>query len=231
MSTDRSGSLRTGIPDDLADLLDRSRRVTVQNGVPSARASGLDMYVYELFEAKTSLLFTARAIGRVAQNGRGTCRTQAGCEVPHLAVKLAAVGVPHLCHHLLRLIVVEAFRSTRHCLYPPLWCPLTFLVRTLNYEPTVQRLKVGTPVSCQEGTFSSLVRKLRSPDTVNEVTIMVEAKSTEDHEEAGSAARFRKLPERIRPEDMIATQETEPPPDPTMGRDTERDFMLRNAGS
>ena len=46
-----------------------------------------------------------------------------------------------------------------------------------------------------------------------------------------ASTRFRKLPERIRPEDMIATQETEPPPDPTMGRDSERDFMLRNAGS
>jgi len=43
-------------------------------------------------------------------------------------------------------------------------------------------------------------------------------------------ARFRKLPERIRPQDMTATQETEPPPDPTMGRDSERDFLLRNAG-
>ena len=42
--------------------------------------------------------------------------------------------------------------------------------------------------------------------------------------------RFRTLPERIRPEDMTATQETEPPPDPTMGRDPETDFMLRNAG-
>ena len=63
---------------------------------------------------------------------------------------------------------------------------------------------------------------------------MVETTSTEDHKKAtapaASSTRFRKLPERIRPEDMIATQETEPPPDPTMGRDTERDFMLRNAG-
>lgn len=60
---------------------------------------------------------------------------------------------------------------------------------------------------------------------------MVEAASPEDHERAASSTRFGKLPERIRPEDMIATQDTEPPPDPTMGRDTERDFMLRNAGS
>jgi len=85
----------------------------------------------------------------------------------------------------------------------------------------------------QWGTFSGLqvVPRLRSPDTVNEVTIMVEATSSTDHKEASASARFRKLPERIRPEDMIATQETEPPPDPTMGRDSERDFMLRNAGS
>ena len=58
---------------------------------------------------------------------------------------------------------------------------------------------------------------------------MVETTNTEDHKKAAST-RFRKLPKRIRPEDMIASQETEPPPDPTMGRDPERDFMLRNAG-
>jgi len=52
----------------------------------------------------------------------------------------------------------------------------------------------------------------------------------EGQDESAASARFRRLPERIRPEDMIATQETEPPPDPTMGRDSERDFMLRNAG-
>lgn len=45
-----------------------------------------------------------------------------------------------------------------------------------------------------------------------------------------SSVRFRQLPERIRPEDMVTTQETEAPPEPTMGRDTERDFLLRNAG-
>lgn len=42
--------------------------------------------------------------------------------------------------------------------------------------------------------------------------------------------RFRRLPERVRPEDLIATQEAEPAPDPTMGRDPDRDFMLRYAG-
>ncbi|NMM25240.1 MAG: heme biosynthesis protein HemY [Phycicoccus sp.] len=59
---------------------------------------------------------------------------------------------------------------------------------------------------------------------------MVETAGTADLDKKASSARFRKLPERIRPEDMIASQETEPPPDPTMGRDPERDFMLRNAG-
>jgi hypothetical protein len=76
-----------------------------------------------------------------------------------------------------------------------------------------------------------LVLRLGSPDNGPEVTIMAEKETTADRDKTASSARFRKLPERIRPEDMIAVQDTEPPPDPTMGRDTERDFMLRNAGS
>ena len=74
---------------------------------------------------------------------------------------------------------------------------------------------------------------LRSLDTVLEVKNMVDPIRSPDKGESTStesSARYRKLPERIRPEDMIATQETEPPSDPTMGRDPERDFMLRNAG-
>ena len=42
--------------------------------------------------------------------------------------------------------------------------------------------------------------------------------------------RYRHLPKRIAPEDLVATVDTEAPPDPTMGRDPERDFMLRNVG-
>ena len=38
------------------------------------------------------------------------------------------------------------------------------------------------------------------------------------------------LPERVRPEQMVTTQEVEPAPDPRGGRDTETEFMLRNAG-
>ena len=41
---------------------------------------------------------------------------------------------------------------------------------------------------------------------------------------------YRELPEPIRLEDTIATQETRDAPDPVMGRDTETEFMLRNAG-
>jgi len=58
---------------------------------------------------------------------------------------------------------------------------------------------------------------------------MVETGHVADQDKPAASNRFRKLPERIKPEDMIASQETEPPPDPTMGRDPERDFMLRNA--
>ena len=35
---------------------------------------------------------------------------------------------------------------------------------------------------------------------------------------------------RIRPEDMVTTQPVDPPPDPRGGRDTDNEFMLRNAG-
>jgi len=75
-----------------------------------------------------------------------------------------------------------------------------------------------------------LVLRVHERDTLHEVTIMGETTSAPDRDALASCARFRKLPERIRPEDMIAVQETEPPPDPTMGRDSELDFMLRNAG-
>jgi hypothetical protein len=42
--------------------------------------------------------------------------------------------------------------------------------------------------------------------------------------------RWATLPEPIRLEDTITTQETIPARDPEMGRDTETEFMLRNAG-
>jgi hypothetical protein len=41
---------------------------------------------------------------------------------------------------------------------------------------------------------------------------------------------FSHLPERIAPEDMTTTQDVDPGPDPRGGRDTETEFMLRNAG-
>lgn len=44
------------------------------------------------------------------------------------------------------------------------------------------------------------------------------------------ARDYSSLPERVRPEQMVTTQEVEPAPDPRGGRDTETEFMLRNAG-
>ncbi|GAA4401313.1 hypothetical protein GCM10023168_10800 [Fodinibacter luteus] len=35
---------------------------------------------------------------------------------------------------------------------------------------------------------------------------------------------------RVRPEDMVTTQEVDPAPDPRGGRDTDTEFMLRHAG-
>lgn len=59
---------------------------------------------------------------------------------------------------------------------------------------------------------------------------MAESVSTPNHAEPRPGERFHQLPERVRLADMIATQAAEAAPDPTFGRDPERDFMLRYAG-
>lgn len=41
---------------------------------------------------------------------------------------------------------------------------------------------------------------------------------------------FTTLPDPIRPEEMVPMTDATFAPDPTMGRDTETEFMLRNAG-
>ena len=45
-----------------------------------------------------------------------------------------------------------------------------------------------------------------------------------------AASRYSVLPEPVRLEDTIALVETVAAPDPNGGRDTETEFMLRNAG-
>jgi hypothetical protein len=42
--------------------------------------------------------------------------------------------------------------------------------------------------------------------------------------------RFKRLPERVKPQDMIASQDTSVARDPEGGRDTDRDFMFRHLG-
>ncbi|NAZ82620.1 heme biosynthesis protein HemY [Kineococcus sp. R8] len=42
--------------------------------------------------------------------------------------------------------------------------------------------------------------------------------------------RFRRLPEPVRVEDTVESHDPLPAPDPTMGRDTETEFLLRTAG-
>jgi hypothetical protein len=41
---------------------------------------------------------------------------------------------------------------------------------------------------------------------------------------------FTTLPDRVAPEDLRTTQDVDPGPDPRGGRDTEAEFLLRNAG-
>ena len=58
-----------------------------------------------------------------------------------------------------------------------------------------------------------------------EVVAMADAK-----EQAGLEARVHVDLPRVRPEDMVTTHDVDPPNDPMGGRDTETEFMLRNAG-
>jgi hypothetical protein len=44
------------------------------------------------------------------------------------------------------------------------------------------------------------------------------------------AARVHVDLPRVRPEDMVTTQDVDPPPDPEGGRNTDMEFMTRNAG-
>jgi hypothetical protein len=39
--------------------------------------------------------------------------------------------------------------------------------------------------------------------------------------------RFKRLPQRVKPADMVASQPVSPARDPYGGRDTERDFVIR----
>jgi len=54
--------------------------------------------------------------------------------------------------------------------------------------------------------------------------------SVADSVESRPPTDFKRLPERIRLEDTFTSQDPDAAPDPTMGRDPERDFLLRNAG-
>ena len=56
---------------------------------------------------------------------------------------------------------------------------------------------------------------------------MAEPAPTEPLAEPDPRAAFRVLPEPVDPADMVAVSETEPPPDPTMGRDSDHEYMLR----
>lgn len=57
----------------------------------------------------------------------------------------------------------------------------------------------------------------------------MELTSRTDQDVPARSERFRELPESVRLDETVATHETRPVPDPAGGRDTERDFMLRNA--
>lgn len=56
---------------------------------------------------------------------------------------------------------------------------------------------------------------------------MSTARQADSRDERQVPARFRRLPERVDPDKMVTSQESEAPSDPEAGHDTDRDFMLR----
>ena len=54
--------------------------------------------------------------------------------------------------------------------------------------------------------------------------------TSEDDDVEVRSDTYRRLPLRIPLEDTVEVQDADPPRDPTLGRDPERDFILRNAG-
>jgi hypothetical protein len=49
-------------------------------------------------------------------------------------------------------------------------------------------------------------------------------------EPASDSQRFKRLPERVKLEDTVESQDTNVARDPEGGRDTDRDFMIRYSG-
>lgn len=50
---------------------------------------------------------------------------------------------------------------------------------------------------------------------------------TEPQAQQVQQSRFAKLPEPVRLDDTVTSQDVQSPPDPEGGRDTDRDFLLR----
>ncbi|GEK23384.1 hypothetical protein CXY01_39040 [Cellulomonas xylanilytica] len=66
--------------------------------------------------------------------------------------------------------------------------------------------------------------------TVGSARVAPAKVATMTDENPAASSRYTVLPERVPLADTIASVETDAAPDPLMGRDTETEFMLRNAG-
>jgi hypothetical protein len=60
--------------------------------------------------------------------------------------------------------------------------------------------------------------------------MMSHQRRVDSPEERNVPPRFRSLPERVDPEQMVTSQESESPGDPEAGHDPDRDFMLGYSG-
>jgi hypothetical protein len=58
----------------------------------------------------------------------------------------------------------------------------------------------------------------------------VEPEATDEPGSESGSQRFKRLPDHVKLEDTVESQDTHVPRDPEGGRDTDRDFMIRYSG-
>jgi hypothetical protein len=86
------------------------------------------------------------------------------------------------------------------------------------------------PTPASEGITPATVAQPFGPKEERSVTKMSTPRHADSKDERKVPARFRTLPERVDPDKMVTSKESEPASDPQAGHDTNRDSMLRYAG-
>lgn len=144
--------------------------------------------------------------------------------------RLTARGLPTTCR--VCLLNVPAARSPRSCTWTRLTLGITASRGTTPRAiPDDRHLSAaGTVASSALVTAPSVTICVLGLDWEGAHPTVGTPRPADSRDERHVPARFRVLPERIDPDKMVTSKESEAPGDPEAGRDTDRDFMLRYAG-